>query len=196
MIERFDTPATRYDGPAARLRVTRELDVRVASTGSAARREAMGGLRRVQQRHGCRADRYPTERSARRRGSNRGGMARLDYDGSWFTTGGDVTWDNPLRFTDRPTPATIRRRRLVTGAEGAVDRSSAPASAIGLVALPARSRRLPGVDRPWLRGPAPAPHTINSAITPIPLVRATAEAEACVKSMAYRRTSRTMRDLG
>lgn len=126
--------------------------------------------------------------------SGRRGSARIAYDGSWF--GNDVAtlvWDNPLRLTDQ-THATAN----VAGdgpSQGRMalwpDSSAHTVSISGSMAMPARTRAFGhvAVGR-WLQDDALLPHTINSAIAPIPLPRSSAEAEAHVTSMTYRLTSR------
>jgi MtrB/PioB family decaheme-associated outer membrane protein len=126
--------------------------------------------------------------------SNRRGMVRLAYDGSWFNNDVEtLVWDNPLRATDR-----TYSNAYVAGdgsSQGRMalwpDSTAHTVSASGSVALPARSRAFAYVSvGSWLQDAELLPHTINSAIAPIALDRQTAEAEARIVSMNYRLTSR------
>lgn len=113
-------------------------------------------------------------------------MARLAYDGSWFNNSVEtLTWDNPLRLTDLAATPSQGRMALWP------DSTAHTVSAAGSVVLPARSRAFGYVSiGNWLQDQALLPHTINTAIAPIPLARATAQAEARILSMNYRLTSR------
>jgi len=126
--------------------------------------------------------------------SNRGGMVRLAYDGSWFENDVDsLTWDNPLRFTDRTAPGTNVSGDASSRGRMSLwpDSTAHTISASGSLALPARSRAFAHVSLgTWLQDDQLLPHTINTAIAPIPLPRASASAEARVTSMNYRFTSR------
>ncbi len=126
--------------------------------------------------------------------SNRRGMVRLAYDGSWFNNDvGTLVWDNPLRATDQ-----THANAYSTGDGSSQGRmalwpnsTAHTVSASGSVALPARSRAFAYVSvGSWLQDAQLLPHTINTAIAPIPLPRQTAEAEARITSMNYRVTSR------
>jgi MtrB/PioB family decaheme-associated outer membrane protein len=131
--------------------------------------------------------------------SNARGMARLAYDGSWFTNGVDtLTWDNPLRFTDQTHPNAYSAGDGSSQGRMALwpDSSAHTVSAAGSLALPARSRAFAMVSvGHWLQDQRLLPHTINTAIAPIPLARDTADAEARITSMAYRVTSRPAQPL-
>jgi MtrB/PioB family decaheme-associated outer membrane protein len=126
--------------------------------------------------------------------SNRMGMARVGYDGSFFSNGIDtLVWDNPLRLTDRTHSSAY------VGGDGSSQgrmplwpgSSSHTVSASGSLTLPARSRATAYVSvGTWLQDQSLVPHTMNTAIDPIPLARDTAEAEARIVSMLYRVTSR------
>jgi hypothetical protein len=71
------------------------------------------------------------------------------------------------------------------------DSTAHTVSAAGSMALPARSRAYGSISvGQWLQNDALLPHTINSAVSPIPLARDTAEASARITSMNYRLTSR------
>jgi MtrB/PioB family decaheme-associated outer membrane protein len=126
--------------------------------------------------------------------SNARGLLRLAYDGSWFANAADtLVWDNPLRLTDQ-THATA----YSAGDGSAQGRTTLwpgstahTVSAAGSLALPARTRAFASVSvGEWLQNERLLPHTINSAIAPIPLARATADARAHITSMNYRLTSR------
>jgi MtrB/PioB family decaheme-associated outer membrane protein len=123
-------------------------------------------------------------------------MARVGYDGSWFNNGVEtLVWDNPLRFTDQ-----TNANAYSTGEGSGVgrmsifpDSSAHTVSASGSVALPARSRAFAYVSvGSWIQDERLLPHTINTAITPIPLARETADAEARITAMNYRFTSRPL----
>jgi MtrB/PioB family decaheme-associated outer membrane protein len=118
-------------------------------------------------------------------------MAKLAYDGSWFTNHVEtLIWDNPLRATDLADAPAQGRMALWP------DSTAHTVSAAGSVALPARSRAFGSVSMGgWFQDQALLPHTINTAIAAIPLARPTAEAEARILSMNYRVTSRPARPL-
>ena len=128
--------------------------------------------------------------------SNPRGMARVGYDGSWFNNGVEaLVWDNPLRFTDQTHAnaysagdgSSVGRMALFP------DSSAHTVSASGSLALPARTRAFGYVSvGTWLQDERLLPHTINTAIAPIPLPRDTAEGEARVTAMNYRVTSRPL----
>lgn len=120
--------------------------------------------------------------------------ARVGYDGSFFNNGVEaLVWDNPLRFTDRTTGNAYVGGDASSQGRMALfpDSSAHTVSASGSVALPARSRAFAYVSvGSWLQDERLLPHTINTAITPIPLARETAEGEARITAMTYRVTSR------
>ena len=120
--------------------------------------------------------------------SNQRGMVRVAYDGSWFNNNVDtLIWDNPLRLTDSGTGEGPSQGRMALWP----DSTAHTVSASGSMALPGRSRAFAYVSvGSWLQDADLLPHTINSAITPIPLVRESAEAEARIVAMTYRFTSR------
>jgi MtrB/PioB family decaheme-associated outer membrane protein len=126
--------------------------------------------------------------------SNRRGMARVAYDGSWFNNAVDtLIWDNPLRFTDQTHGSAYAAGN--GSSQGRMplwpDSTAHTVSAAGSIGLPARTRAFAYVSvGTWLQDADLLPHTINSAIQPIPLPRNTAEAEARVTAMNYRVTSR------
>ena len=126
--------------------------------------------------------------------SNRRGMVRVAYDGSWFANSVEtLTWDNPLRITDQTHSSAYSagdgssQGRMTLWPDSSAHTVSASAS----VALPARSRAFGYVSvGSWLQNERLLPHTINSAIPPIALPRDTADAEARITAMNYRVTSR------
>ena len=126
--------------------------------------------------------------------SNRKGMVRVAYDGSWFNSAADsIVWANPLRITDR----TYSRAYIGGDAssQGRMplwpDSTAHTVSTAGSIALPARTRASGYVSiGGWFQDAELMPHTINTAIAPIELPRSTVEAEARIVSMQYRVTSR------
>ena len=126
--------------------------------------------------------------------SNPRGMVRLAYDGSWFDNhAGTLIWDNPLRVTDQTYPGAYSAGDGSSQGRMALwpDSTAHTVSASGSLALPARSRAFAYVSvGQWLQNEPLLPHTINSAIAPIPLPRDSAEAKAVITSMNYRLTSR------
>jgi hypothetical protein len=118
-------------------------------------------------------------------------MARLAYDGSWFTNHVDrLIFDNPLRATDAVgLPSQGQQAQWP-------DSTAHTVSAAGSLALPARTRAFGYVSvGSWLQNDALLPFTINTAIAPLPLSRPTAEADARIVAMNYRLTSRPMTKL-
>jgi MtrB/PioB family decaheme-associated outer membrane protein len=122
------------------------------------------------------------------------GMARIAWDGSWFSNDlTALTWDNPLRFTD-----TTAANAFVTGlgaAEGRMslwpDSTAQTVSGTGSIALPHRSRLVAYASiGAWLQNDQLIPFTTNTAIAPIAMPRQTAEAKALVTSMNYRYSTR------
>ena len=128
--------------------------------------------------------------------SNPRASARDGYDGSWFNNDVEaLVWDNPLRFTDRTHASAYSAGDASSKGRMALfpDSSAHTVSASGSLALPARSRAFAYVSLgTWIQDERLLPHTINTAIDPIPLARETAEAEARVTSMNYRFTSRPL----
>lgn len=122
--------------------------------------------------------------------------ARAGYDGSWFNNGVEaLVWDNPLRFTDRTHANAYSAGDGSSRGRMALfpDSSAHTVSASGTVALPAKSRAFAYVSvGSWIQDERLLPHTINTAIEPIPLARDTADAEARITSMNYRFTSRPL----
>jgi MtrB/PioB family decaheme-associated outer membrane protein len=141
-----------------------------------------------------RLDNRTNEISTAAEWSSAKGMARVGYDGSFFSNSIDaIVWDNPLRATDQTTSnAYSTGDGSSQGRESFWPDSSAhTVSASGSIALPVRSRAFAYVSvGSWLQDKALLPHTINTAIAPIPLARQTAEGEARIVSMLYRYTSR------
>jgi MtrB/PioB family decaheme-associated outer membrane protein len=128
--------------------------------------------------------------------STPGAGARVGYDGSWFNNGVEaLVWDNPLRFTDRTHANAYSAGDASSKGRMALfpDSSAHTVSASGTLALPARSRVFAYVSLgTWIQDERLLPHTINTAIDPIPLARETADAEARITSMNYRFTSRPL----
>ena len=126
--------------------------------------------------------------------SNPRGLVRLAYDGSWFDNhAGTLVWDNPLRVTDQTYPGAYSAGDGSSQGRMTMwpDSTAHTVSATGSMALPARSRAFASVSvGQWLQNEPLLPHTINSAIEPIPLPRDSAEAKAVITSMNYRLTSR------
>jgi MtrB/PioB family decaheme-associated outer membrane protein len=122
--------------------------------------------------------------------SNPRGAFRVAYDASMFNNSVDtLVWDNPLRITDRVDGggAGPSQGRLPLWP----DSSAHTVSASGSLNLPARSKAVAYVSiGSWLQDAELLPHTINTAIQPIPLARSTAEGDARIVSMMYRLSSR------
>lgn len=121
--------------------------------------------------------------------SSRRGTLRLAYDTSFFASRASDTdllvWDNPLRITDEVNGPSQGRMPLWP------DSQAHTVSATGSIRLPARTVGVAALSvGSWLQDAPLLPHTINTAIEPIPLARGTAEAEARIVSMVYRVTSR------
>ena len=118
--------------------------------------------------------------------SNGRALARLAYDGSWFSNAVEtLVFDNPQRLTDEVATPAAGRMALWP------DSTAHTVSATGSVALPARSRAFAHVSLgSWLQDQALLPFTINSTIAPIPLARSSAEANAQIASVVTRITSR------
>jgi len=139
-------------------------------------------------------DRRTNDVTAAAEWSNPRGSARVAYDGSWFDNGIEaLVWDNPLRFSDT-TNATAYSTGLASS-QGRMslwpDSSAHTVSGSGTLTLPHRSRLFGYASvGTWLQNGTLLPFTINTAIPPIPLERATAEAKAVITSMNYRYTSR------
>jgi MtrB/PioB family decaheme-associated outer membrane protein len=139
-------------------------------------------------------DRRTNDVNASAEWSNPRGMVKVAYDGSWFDDRIDtLVWDNPLRAGDT-TNATAYSTGL-GASQGRMslwpDSTSHTISGSGSLVLPHRSRLFAYLSvGAWLQDDQLDPFTINSAIAPIPLPRATAEAKAVITSMNYRYTSR------
>jgi MtrB/PioB family decaheme-associated outer membrane protein len=118
--------------------------------------------------------------------SNTRGLARIAYDGSWFSNAVEtLVFDNPLRLTDAAGAPATGRVALWP------DSTAHTVSATGSVTLPGRSRAFGYVSLGnWLQDQALLPYTINSALAPIPLARPSAEARAEILSVVSRVTSR------
>lgn len=139
-------------------------------------------------------DRRSNDVSAAAEWSNRRGMIRFAYDGSWFDNHTDtLVWDNPFRATDI-TSANAYSTGLGSS-QGRMalwpDSTAHTVSGAGSLALPGRSRLVASLSvGTWLQDDALLPFTINSAIAPLPLPRDTAKAKAVITSMNYRYTGR------
>ncbi len=122
--------------------------------------------------------------------SNTTGLLRLAYDGSWFNNHLEsLVFDNPLRATDQISSSGSgpSQGRMALSPDSSAHTVSATAS----VALPARSRAVAYVSvGSWLQDAQLLPFTINTAITPLPLARSSAEGDARITAMTYRFTSR------
>jgi MtrB/PioB family decaheme-associated outer membrane protein len=123
--------------------------------------------------------------------ANDRGMVRVGYDGSWFHNNVEsLVVDNPLRFTDT-TAATSQARMAFWPSSHSNSVNSA-----GSIKFPAHSQATAYVSvGTWSENEPLIPFTINTAITPIPLDRPTAEAEARVTAMNYTLSSHPRRDL-
>ena len=122
------------------------------------------------------------------------GTVRVAYDGSFFANAVDtLVWDNPLRVTDQTHSSAYSAGNGSSQGRLSLwpDSSAHTFSASGSANLPARSRATAYVSvGSWLQDADLVPHTINTAIQPIPLPRDTAEGEARIVSMLYRVSSR------
>ena len=129
---------------------------------------------------------------------DRGGVVepRAAWRASATTARGSTTrvetliWDNPLRFTDQTHASAYStgdgssQGRMALWPDSTAHTVSASGSRGAARAQPRRSptsRSAPGCRTQQL-----LPHTINTAIAPIPLARDSAEAEARITSMNYR----------
>jgi MtrB/PioB family decaheme-associated outer membrane protein len=127
------------------------------------------------------------------------GLLRLAYDGSWFRNGVQtLVWDNPIKFTDSTYATAYVAGDGTSQGRMALWPSSTvhTVSASGAWKLPRRSRATAMVSvGAWRQNEPLLPHTINTAIAPIPLARSTAEAEARTVAMHYTFTSRPANSL-
>lgn len=139
-------------------------------------------------------DQRTTDVAAHVEWANERGMIRAGYDGSWFDNAvSTLVWDNPIRITDITTP-----NAYVTGdaaSQGRMDlwpnSTAHTASAMATVNLPRRSRAYGHFSGGlWSQNDPLLPHTINTAIPPIPLERSTAEAEAQITAATLGLVSR------
>jgi MtrB/PioB family decaheme-associated outer membrane protein len=112
--------------------------------------------------------------------SNPHGTVRAGYDGSFFSNNvTSLVWDNPLRATDIAGGPSEGRQALWP------DNSTNGLSATTAWNLSKRTRVFGNISvSQWRQDAALLPHTINTAIPPIPLERQTADASANV-SAAY-----------
>jgi MtrB/PioB family decaheme-associated outer membrane protein len=114
-------------------------------------------------------------------------VLQVHYYGSWFDNSiQTLTWDNPLRITDSPTLGSAQGR-MALWPNSALNQIGVT----GTVQLPARSRFTAYASvGEWSQNEPLLPFTINSTITPIPLSRPTADAEALVTAANLNFTSR------
>jgi MtrB/PioB family decaheme-associated outer membrane protein len=119
--------------------------------------------------------------------SNSRGLARAGYYGSFFRNDiRTLVWDNPQRITDSPTAGPFQGRMALWPNS---DLNSG--NLTGTINLPGRSHATGYVSiGNWSQNDPLIPFTINSALTPIPLDRPTADAKARVTAMNYVVTSR------
>jgi MtrB/PioB family decaheme-associated outer membrane protein len=117
--------------------------------------------------------------------ANTTGMVRVGYDGSWFHNNVEsIIVDNPLRLTDT-TAATSQARMALWPSSHTNTLSTA-----GSIRLPAHSQATAYISvGNWTQNEPLIPFTINTAISPIPLDRPTAEADARVTAMNYTASS-------
>jgi MtrB/PioB family decaheme-associated outer membrane protein len=118
--------------------------------------------------------------------SNRKGLLRVGYDGSWYNNDVEtLVWDSPVRATDAATASSQGRMPLWPSS------STQAFSVTGSVALPSRSRATAYLSRSqWDQDAALLPFTINTAIAAPALERSSVEGEAAVTSSLLRFTSR------
>ena len=123
--------------------------------------------------------------------ANNRGMVRVGYDGSWFHNNVEsIIVDNPLRFTDT-TAATSQARMALWPSS-----HSNTVSTAGSIKFPAHSQATAYLSvGNWTQNEPLIPFTINPAITPIPLDRPTAEADARVTAMNYTASSHPTSDI-
>ena len=117
---------------------------------------------------------------------NHKAMARVEYLGSWFNNDvQELTWDQPDVTADRSN-ATSRGRQAMWPSN-----TYQNVSGTGSVAFAGRSRLTGTVAAGVMdQNEALLPHTINSALTVIPLDRTSAEAEASTLFFNLNFTSR------
>jgi MtrB/PioB family decaheme-associated outer membrane protein len=116
-------------------------------------------------------------------------MLRAGYTGSWFHN--DVTsliWDNPFRATDIAT-ASSRGRLTLSPSNSLIG-----VNGTGSVKLPRRSRLTVHGSIGMLQdaGDPLVPQTVNTATSPAPIDRATADAEARIGSINVHFVSRPL----
>ncbi len=114
-------------------------------------------------------------------------MARLAYDGSFFSNNvSTLVWDNPLRATDSAAAGPLQGRMSLWP-----NSDMHTGSAMGSLSLPARSHATAYISvADWSQNDPLIPFTINSALATIPLDRPTANADARITSMNYSFNSR------
>lgn len=111
--------------------------------------------------------------------------ARVGYEGSWFHNAiPTLVLDNPLVFTDS-TQSSQARSALPP------DSTLHTVSTTGGLKLPAGTHVAGSISvGTWRQNDLLLPFTINTALAPIPLDRATADAKARTLAMSYNVTSR------
>ncbi|HSL23746.1 MAG TPA: MtrB/PioB family outer membrane beta-barrel protein [Vicinamibacterales bacterium] len=122
-----------------------------------------------------------------------GKLLRVGWDGSWYDNDAyEFIWDNPLRVTDVRASGGSSRGRLVSWPSN----STTSFNMAGAYPLPGRSS-VNGTFAygRWDQNAALPPHTINTAVAPIPLPRQTAEAKADSSSATLNFVTRPVRSL-
>jgi MtrB/PioB family decaheme-associated outer membrane protein len=121
-------------------------------------------------------------------------MARVGYDGSWFTNNiPTLVFDSPFKVTDSTNPAAYVAGNGTSQGRTAMwpDSTANSVSAAAAYNLPAHSRVNGAVSvGDWRQNAPLLPFTINSAIGSIPLDRPTADARARITSFNVNFTSR------
>jgi len=123
--------------------------------------------------------------------SNTQAMVRVGYDGSWFDNHVEsLVADDPLRLTDAVGATSQGRMALWPSSH------SNAVNTAGTLKLPAHSQATAYISvGEWVQNEPLIPFTINPAITPIPLDRPTAEADALVTAMNYTASSHPTNEL-
>ncbi len=126
--------------------------------------------------------------------ANEKGMARIGYDGSWFSNSiQTLTFDSPYKATDSTNPIAYVFGNGTSQGRMAMwpDSTANTVSGAAGYNLPGRSRLNGAFSFGDLRqNAALLPFTINTAIAPIPLDRATADAEARITNLNVNFVSR------
>lgn len=126
--------------------------------------------------------------------ANARGMARIAWDGSWFTNAiPTLVFDSPYKLTDSTNASAYVSGNGTSQGRTAMwpDSTANTISASAAYNLPARSRVTGVVSLgDWRQNAALLPYTINTAIPAIPLDRQTADADARITSFNVNLTSR------